>query len=288
MRNMSPAEAHALVLSAIFMEDFLSEIFFLKGGTALARHNVSGRFSEDIDISLPIDSEYTDEELNDKLHNTLDRYFEEIGFNVTDYTFRSKPRNQAPGREDWGGYEIKFLFLPKDVKIPERAHYYHFKNMTGLHDIRIDLSKNEFCVGETHDIDGISIQIYTLEAIVIEKLRAICQQSDRYALITKKKPRAQDLIDIYNCNLYFNGKLKELLDGKLDVVRNIFDAKKVPIVILEDISVMSELLYRKFPAKYEALPLPERQGMDVKTLFNVTLEYVSDLANHLYKNIKDF
>jgi len=45
----------------------------------------------------------------------------------------------------------------------------------------IDISKYEYCGGKTQkEYEGYKIYVYSLEMIIFEKLRAICQQTEEY------------------------------------------------------------------------------------------------------------
>jgi predicted nucleotidyltransferase component of viral defense system len=283
MRTLSKEAARDLVLSAIFLEDLLSEIFYVKGGAALAIHKATNRFSEDIDISIEIGTNLSDFEIEERIKNALTRHLSESGYELYNFKFAPRPKRPEAGREDWGGYEIEFIFLPKGTDIAERERFAYFANMAdGLHSIKIDLSKNEFCDWKEIQLNESTVKIYTLEAIVAEKLRAICQQSENYTETKSKRSRAQDIIDIYNIGKAHNLHKKFTEKSLLELLIKIFDVKKVPLSILLEIPNMGDLLKQSFQAKYEALPSNERHNMTLVQFFDVSHRYVCNLAQEIF------
>jgi len=106
----------------------------------------------------------------------------------------------------------------------------------------IQISKFEFCDNKKeHDIEGIRIYLYSPEMIVLEKLRAICQQIPEYRKFVKSQTqiaRARDFVDIY----YLIKKFKIKIDSKenIGLLKSIFRAKKVPLKLIGDIVNYSE------------------------------------------------
>ena len=87
--------------------------------------------------------------------------------------------------------------------------------------------------------------------IVCEKLRAICQQLPEYAPIVKRSgrpgsPRARDFIDIYT--LVDTLKLDINTEKSLDILRKMFELKRVPFEWLGKIAESREFHRQDFPA----------------------------------------
>jgi hypothetical protein len=104
-----------------------------------------------------------------------------------------------------GGYEAEF-------KLMETDKYNQMKNDMdrvrreslvigdGQQRIfRVQVSKYEYCGGKVErNLDHYSIYVYTPEMIVIEKLRAICQQMPEYPQRRYAAARARDFYDIFS------------------------------------------------------------------------------------------
>ena len=96
---------------------------------------------------------------------------------------------------------------------------------------RIQISKFEYCKGKVERVfDDYSIYVYTPAMIVIEKLRAICQQMTEYLSRACATARARDFYDI--CSTVKAANIDLASSENLELVRNVFAAKSVPMVLL--------------------------------------------------------
>ncbi len=111
--------------------------------------------------------------------------------------------------------------------------------------------------------------------LVLEKLRAICQQIPEYREIVKSHPpaaRARDFFDIYTITQQFpidmnSQRIKDLLSA-------IFAVKKVPLDYLNQI-----LSYRDFHKRdFVSLKDTVKSGVDLKD-FDFYFDYVIDMIN---------
>ena len=77
---------------------------------------------------------------------------------------------------------------------------YFDRNFTKI--FQIDISCHEYCkYREEREIDGVVVYVYPIDLILIEKIRAICQQLPKYKKYVpqpSRSPRAKDFFDIYN------------------------------------------------------------------------------------------
>jgi predicted nucleotidyltransferase component of viral defense system len=209
--GMSLDEIRRLSLVAMVSDDALMDTLVLKGGSALALvHNVGERSSLDLDFSIA--SEFPDlEDTRQRMFRNLHRTFAEAGMKVFDEQFLLKPSVPSPHRPaGWGGYYLEF-------KLADQRTFDTFKSdldalrrnaaVVGPSQRRkytIDISKNEYTAGKVKRVvDDYTVYVYSLEMIVIEKLRAICQQLPAYEITSvTKRPRARDFYDIYQvCQL---------------------------------------------------------------------------------------
>lgn len=231
-----------LILQALFLDDELSKLVVVKGGTALFLLDAIGRRSTDIDFSLceVPEEKATKEYLESKFKAAIGGFLSEKGYELFHYKFEEKP----PRGNFRLGYEIACKFLPyavfdrlKGKKNSDRMMHQAFRDMTTLEKgVIIQVSKNEFCDthGEAEIEGGIVIRIYSPEMILIEKLRALCQQMKEYPNRTKKTARAKDFYDIYVLDAHYGIAKKCAADPdpfKL-LVKNIFGIKSVPVELL--------------------------------------------------------
>jgi hypothetical protein len=112
-----------------------------------------------------------------------------------------EPKLQVPGPNQppwWGGYELMFKLIAEAgyealggsleairrnalVVGPEQQRKFS-----------VDISKYEYCEGRVErELDSYTIYVYSPEMIVVEKLRAICQQMPEYVLRSQPSARAQ-------------------------------------------------------------------------------------------------
>lgn len=248
-----------LTIIAMFSDDDLMEQLVLKGGNALdIVHKVSQRGSVDLDFS--IENEFKEEELStieEKIQKVLSTTFKVEGYKVFDLRFAKRPEKLSPEMVDfWGGYVVEFKIievtkfeqLASDIQSLRRQ-----ATVVGggqKRTIKIDISKFEYCrTKEQSDLDGYTIYVYTPEMIVFEKLRAICQQMPEYANIVKnpsRSPRARDFFDIYNVLESFNIDVTK--DENIELLKNIFVAKKVPLELILKIEKYGEFHRENFAA----------------------------------------
>jgi hypothetical protein len=96
--------------------------------------------------------------------------------------------------------------------------------------IQIDLSENEYCgMSRTKTIHGTKIRAYSREMLVLEKMRAICQQHPKYPYRQQMKNRARDFYDIHGLTVDASDEFIQRCRRHLNAV---FDAKEVPLWLL--------------------------------------------------------
>jgi len=239
-------EIKKMSIVALISDDYLMETLVLKGGNAIDLiHKISARASWDLDFSMEgdFDKDRLDE-IGEKIRKNLVDVFKEKNYDAFDINFSERPENPKPDTADfWGGYLIEF-------KIIEHEKYNELKgdldairrNAAVLADnqirtFRIEISKYEYCAPKImRNIDNYSIHVYPTEMLVIEKLRAICQQISEYLKIVtthKPRPRAKDFFDIYILMENFDIDLTAIENKKL--IKEVFRIKKVPLSFLAKI-----------------------------------------------------
>ncbi len=275
-----------LVIIAMVSDDYLMEQLVLKGGNAIdIIYQLSGRASIDLDYSMPNDFNSHELSAIPKTINTvLSSTFAEEGLSVFDLKFEAKPSGigQIDEMEFWGGYRIEFKLIPIGI-LSE-----HSDNLKLLRDnasivgpdnrrtFKIDIGKFEYCSGKVaKELDGYTLYVYSTEMLVLEKLRAICQQIPEYRKIVKSHPpapRARDFFDIYIIAKQFpidmnSQRVKDLLAA-------IFAIKKVPLDYLDQV-----LMHRDFHKRdFVSLKDTVKSGVELKD-FDFYFDYVIDMIN---------
>jgi predicted nucleotidyltransferase component of viral defense system len=186
---------------AVYAAPILAKRLVLKGGAASRiLYKKADRLSLDDDFS--IEGQITNKtEFSRALKRALSNEFSGDGLDVIDFTFTPRPRKRSKPLPDWwGGWQCEFKLLSrKDRRISREAKSRRALVPTGANSpkISLDLSENEYCGAVRHmKRQGITITGYAKELIVVEKLRALCQQHSDYKYGTKKN-RSRDLYDIY-------------------------------------------------------------------------------------------
>lgn len=247
-----------LAVVAMFSDDELLDELVLKGGNAMALvHRLSARASVDLDFSMRHDFPEGAEKMANRIGEALQRTFQPAGYEVIDIKVAEKPTQLSEDMAGfWGGYAVEF-------KLVEAAAYAQHKgDLEKLHraaislgqstKFLIDISRFEYTDDKQEaDLDGYRIYVYSPTMIVCEKLRAICQQLPEYAPIVKRSgrpgsPRARDFIDIYT--LVDTLKLDINTEKSLDILRKMFELKRVPFEWLGKIAESREFHRQDFPA----------------------------------------
>lgn len=277
---MDFAEVRRLTIVALFSDDKLFEQIVLKGGNALSLiYGLSPRTSLDLDFSIERDFADVDETRR-RIFNAVKDRFATAGYAVFDESFEPKPQVLGPHQQPWwGGYELKF-------KLIEEAKYRALG--TSLEAIRrnalvtgpeqrrnftVDMSKFEYCEGKVErELDSYTIYVYSPEMIVIEKLRAICQQMPEYTMRAQPSPRARDFYDIWR--VVTEAGLSLDSPENMELAHHIFAAKEVPLSLLGKIAEQREVHRPDWPAVEAAVAERLRD-------FDFYFEFVVQLLDRL-------
>lgn len=253
---MDSTRIRTIVITALFSDDELMHRLVLKGGSALELvHRCITRGSFDVDVSIA--DEFQDiEDVHARLVRALRDRFDAAGYVVFDHEFI--PRPPVPRHPDptpwWGGYTLEFKIVSRE----QHARYGHdlsrLRNHAEAVDpgggrrFRVEISKHEFCAASQEvDFEGFRILVYSPEMSVLEKLRAICQQMPDYRMIPRerKRARARDFFDIHA--LVARTGVDLSLEGNHEMCRRIFQAKRVPLVLLPRIAGTREFHRTDWP-----------------------------------------
>jgi predicted nucleotidyltransferase component of viral defense system len=260
-----------LALVGLVSDDTLMETLVLKGGNAMSlAHGIGSRSSYDLDLSMEGDFKEDLEKVKKRMERALSTTFFDAGYQLFDFQFQLKPKKVAENIVDfWGGYEVNF-------KIIDEARYNDLKgnpdnlrrNALSLSPdnstkFSIDISKYEYVQGKIQkQLGGYTFLVYSLEMIVLEKVRAICQQLPEYAEIVKsstQRNRARDFYDIYTILEQFDIDIQSI--SFKQILRAIFDVKRVPHYYLKKMKKHKAIHEKGFVSVKDTISASERQGL---------------------------
>lgn len=274
-----------LAIQAMFSDDELLEQLVLKGGNAMALvHQISARASVDLDFSLKQDFVESLEVVQERIHRALTDTFRASGFEVFDFKMLEKPKTMSADMQAfWGGYGVEFKLATAAVHAQHSANIEMLRrlaiNLGQGPKFLIDISRYEYVYDKQGvDFEGTLIYVYSPMMIVCEKLRAICQQMEKYAPIVKRghagSARPKDFVDIHT--------LLRALDLDLTgeqmrrTLVSMFEAKKVPLSFLGEVADQYDFHVAGFPS-VAATVSPD---FDLKE-FQFYFDYVTDLIKRL-------
>lgn len=221
---------------ALYQSSGLAGCLFLKGGSALRLfdHQTS-RLSIDADFS--IESELDDpESFFAMIKSCVERRFAGYQLDVIDFNSKKKPKTSPENRPDWwGGWGCEFKLVDQIHR--EKTHRTRQRNAfvpegANSPKITIDISENEYCgAHRTRTIEGIKMMGYSRELLVLEKLRAICQQHPDYEFRLSKN-RSRDFYDIFELTSDIDDDEAFIKKCKHHLA-NVFAAKAVLLQILK-------------------------------------------------------
>lgn len=224
---------------SLFSDDDLFDLLVLKGGNAMdIVHKVSSRSSVDIDLSAEINFDYNT--VAPKVDVAIRNGFEKNGYLAFDIKMTIRPGKMPDELASfWGGYLVEFKLISlarakevlHDVEVMRREAIMLGQGTK----FTIDISRHEYIKDKVpHELDEHTIYVYSPAMIVCEKLRAICQQMEEYAVVINRNglgnQRARDFIDIEVLIRKFNIDLSQ--PELMELVSEMFKIKKVPLQLL--------------------------------------------------------
>lgn len=278
------------VIIALASDDLLIETLVLKGGNAIEFMQPQlgkklSRASYDLDFSMENDFDNELEEVAARIGKTIQETFAEKDLIVFDYKFSQKPKTiRVEVKDFWGGYNIEFKLvtsaeykrLDGNLEKMRRGAIALRPNQSSR--VEIEISKYEYVRDKVEvKIDGHTIYMYSPQMIVFEKLRAICQQLPAYAEIIPShspRPRARDFYDIHLICQQHDVGVEE--PASLELIRLIYEAKKVPLSFIKDIPANAEIHRQDWQNVKDTLPAAEKE--EVRE-FNFYLTFLMEKFN---------
>jgi hypothetical protein len=235
-----------MVISALFSDELLMDLLVLKGGNAVSLvYGFGSRSSIDVDLSIEGDFGDTTE-VKRRIVSSVRERFLRSGYVVFDEIFENRPGSRAGNTEDiWGGYEFRFKvisrnnsqFLSSDRDKARRLA--EVVSPDQVKTFKVQISRFEYCRGKGQaEVDAATIYVYTPAMLVLEKMRALCQQMPEYPLVRWKRPRARDFYDIHA--IVTESVLNLGTSENLELARNIFAVKEVPLHLLSKLDECRE------------------------------------------------
>lgn len=238
-------EVKKLIIKSLFADDDLMDIFVLKGGNALSIiYKVNNRASVDIDVSMEKDfSDYNFklEDIENKTQKAFQTIFSSSDYIAFDFKWEKKPnKKNFEAIPSWGGYCLEFKIIEKEkfdktnIELSRKMALKLGKKGTKY---TVDVSRYEYVKDKNEVLlDNMDIFVYSPLMIINEKLRAICQQMEEYKMSIKKKSRPRDFFDIYNV-FQISPEIEEqfLSDDNKENIKNVFNSKNVPLILLNKI-----------------------------------------------------
>jgi len=219
---------------SIYSSSALSELLILKGGSAM-------RLFDDMDSRLSIDADFS---LKDRLTDS-NRVFKEMsrcitkafrahGYDLLDFKASRRPRKIRKGFPVWwGGWACEFKLVDRKHRqksLETRRRNALVPEGSNSPRISIDLSEHEYCGKQRAKmLHGTKIRAYSREMLVLEKLRAICQQHPDYPYRQETENRARDFYDIHSLTIDIDDGFIRRCQFHMGAV---FGAKEVPLWIL--------------------------------------------------------
>lgn len=230
-----------ICLTGLFKSDVFNKILYLKGGQAIRlKENIKTRFSADIDFSVA--SKITDSKAFElKLFDVLHDEFLDHDLHLFDFKFVRRPKEKKDGTPDfWGGWQVSFKLVPleKETQLLEKKRREAIVPVGAPTSIvSLDISEYEYCEStEKVKIKAIEVQTYSRVLLVLEKIRALCQQHPDYKYKGEGN-RGRDYYDIERLwdKVLSEKKQEEFLAECSAHIKGVFKAKGVEIELLKKI-----------------------------------------------------
>jgi predicted nucleotidyltransferase component of viral defense system len=214
---------------ALFSNKSLKDSLVLKGGAALSlSEKLYNRLSTDIDFSVESDIAKP-ETFFKKTESALKSRFKRHDLEVFDFKYEKRPRKRSTQKpHTWGGWLVTFKQIKQGRKfktIEQKRREAIIPEGHNSSKINLEFSEHEYCgLTRQFKLGGILVKAYDPVILVVEKLRAICQQHASYPH-SRAKNRARDYFDIYE--LVKKHRSDRFFKKIKNHIEPVFDAKQV-------------------------------------------------------------
>ncbi len=180
-----------ILLNAIGITEALRSALVLKGGILMSLMHGSYRQTGDVDFTAVVDPEPYAELLKKTLNNALRRAAAALGY--TDVLCAVQRFDYQPKKEGFAGFVAPALKLSIGYAVKGTTDEERLAQGKSTRILDVDISFKEKVITTAEVIieePDVSIQTYSFEEIIAEKLRAILQQ------VKRNRSRRQDVFDI--------------------------------------------------------------------------------------------
>jgi hypothetical protein len=206
---------------------------------------------------------------SESLRAAVTTHLASIGYVAFDWRFEARPSEVQPGQDPrWGGYQATFKVLDAAtyrslLADPARQRTQAIRVSAGgqaPQTFKIDLSKHEFC-GDVLEVEleGVTVRVYSLALIALEKLRALCQQLEAYGQ-TNRTPRPRDFYDVHA--IITDGGVDLTNQNNRALLQEVFAAKGVHPRLLRSLQHELEFHRQGWPAVLDTIPANRNQSFD--------------------------
>jgi len=274
-------EALTCTIVGIYRSTADTHTLFLKGGSAMRLFdNLTSRISIDADFSV-VDSIRDEKKFFNSIKSSVGAKFREQKYDIIDFKWKRRPkRKKADSPDWWGGWACEF----KLVSFRHRGKDENTKRRNALipegansPKIVVEISEHEYCGKKRiKTIQGVRVLGYSRELIVLEKVRAICQQHPNYAYRSSKN-RARDFYDIYELTAHAENSFAKSCSRH---IIKVFKAKEVPLEFLS--SLWDESFVDEQRRGFDEVRDTVSRGVQD---FHVYLEHLRFLIKEIYPKV---
>ena len=238
---MTNDEIVEICLTGLFKEEKLAEKLRLKGGQAIRlKENMKNRLSMDIDFSVSKDVGEPDPFFS-LIQEALSNEFSKRDLHLFDFVKVRRPKYPSKDKPKfWGGWAVTFKLIEgskKGLTTDKKRKEALLTEGSSSSKIKLDISEFEYC--NTFDeisISHVNVKVYTRALLVLEKLRAICQQHPDYPH-REVGTRARDYYDIEQLwgKVINADNIVAFTEDCKNHLTMVFEAKEVPLRLLDRI-----------------------------------------------------
>ncbi|MDY6787350.1 MAG: nucleotidyl transferase AbiEii/AbiGii toxin family protein, partial [candidate division WOR-3 bacterium] len=274
------------IIVALFSDDYLMDKLVLKGGSAIDLvYKIDQRSSIDLDFSM--EDDFKNSEMitaGKKIKSLINRELLRENYQIFDFKFEPKPKNNQ--NKNWGGYRVEFKIIEKDKFNPDDLNKMRREsrpiNKKFHKKFTVDFSKYEYINEKIEkNLDGYIIYVYSVDLIIIEKIRSICQQNPEYRSIIASavtRERARDFYDIYL--LMKDRDIDKFISDNVLTIKNVFKKKDVPLKYLLSIEDQFEIHCEGYSSLKDTV-MHKEELLSFREYF----EYVKEICRKFYESI---
>ena len=275
MGNMELIEIRRTILTAIAADDYLVQLLVLKGGNALELvHHIGSRASVDLDFSIATDFD-DPAEAERRLSSSLVDRFDAAGYHLFDFSFGPRPTGRTRGTP-WGGYSAYFKLIDHELRASLKGALDDMRvqaeavGPSQQRKFKIEISAFEYVKGRIEtEVDHYTCYVYSLDMIVAEKLRALCQQTPGYGRRAHPTARPRDFYDIVAA--ITEGGVSFANHSFQELVVEMFRTKEVELELMATIDDQREFHREEWPSVQNAV---DRRLRDFDYYFDYVIEEI--------------